>query len=236
MRHDVFVFVGGLWAHWASIVFGSVLSLIVIVVEKWALKEVKWKHVSWVMLAAIVVSCFLTWRDEYTSAEWRGGEIIRINAQLDDKNKEVEQLKSRPPIVVQSKTDPELIRAMGLIEKHLSQVEDQPVLSLKKRALRLSSDILKFYDERKKGEPKMPFQFKDRQEQENWFNSTVYYSTQTQDNYLSIYGGRVREVLDDLKEKGLTDPTLDAMTQFKVGAALPDEVAVRIAALAQKLP
>jgi hypothetical protein len=41
------------------------------------------RHVMWIMLVAVSVSCFVAWRDEYTSAEWRGNRIANLESQLE---------------------------------------------------------------------------------------------------------------------------------------------------------
>ena len=81
--HDLFIFILGLWSHWAALVTGSAISIVVIIVEKKLRRNIEWKHVIWVMTCAIVVSSFLTWRDEYTSAQWRGTEIARLNGVIE---------------------------------------------------------------------------------------------------------------------------------------------------------
>ena len=79
MLRDMFVFVSGLYAHWAALFGGTILSVAIMYVEYRRNKKILWRHIVWVMLAALVISCFLTWRDEYRRAESSGTEVARLN-------------------------------------------------------------------------------------------------------------------------------------------------------------
>jgi hypothetical protein len=103
MRHDLFVFLLALFDHWIAIVSGGVLSVVVIFVEKKFHRTISWKHVAWVMVTAFVVSCFLTWRDEYTTAERRGNEIGRLNGIIGQMR---ETKPPQPAVAVFAECDP----------------------------------------------------------------------------------------------------------------------------------
>jgi len=62
--------------HWIALVTGSVFSLYFLFPEKRRKKQVA----VGIFLAALMLSMFFAWQDEYTSAQWRGNEISRLNA------------------------------------------------------------------------------------------------------------------------------------------------------------
>jgi len=68
--------------HWLAVVTGSTVSLFMLIWEKKKEKQIKWKYVLGIFFVGLVVSIFFAWQDEYTSAEWRGREISRLEEEL----------------------------------------------------------------------------------------------------------------------------------------------------------
>jgi|ERR1017187_1909949 hypothetical protein len=102
-------------------------------------------------------------------------------------------------------------------------------VDLKKRALALSSDILSFLMERKRGEPILAGR-------DNW-DAVVRYGNDTGALCVQKFGVSSIAIRDELSQHGLHDGLLDDMLRYQThNSMIYEEIAKRIGVLAQGLP
>ncbi len=94
MLSKVLIFVLAVVSHWQSYVTGGVVTGIVAFAER----VFDWKMPKWAFIAVfggvfLLVSFFLAWKDEYDQAQ----QVPVLNAQLQDEDKEIKELKEKPP-------------------------------------------------------------------------------------------------------------------------------------------
>src|ERR1700730_237416 len=195
----------GVWIHWTPILTGGVFSIIMLILNK----PIRRRHVAWIMLIAMFVSCFWAWRDEYTSAEWRGMEVVRLSAVLANQQSHVNELESAlsqkdRPIILQPQTAPEILKLMAQLVTQASQAKSAP----RKRALHLSTDILTFWVERTKSEPPFPAPLKRAPEElkkliDEWDQNHRAWSKDTESEYLLRFGPRISSTVEDFRSAGM---------------------------------
>lgn len=93
MQSPVWIFLLLVWKHWEPLVLGGVVGVIVLVLEHRTKKPIRWKFLGYIMLVALLMSCFRAWREEYASAEWRGHEISRLQGVVQTKDSQIQDLK-----------------------------------------------------------------------------------------------------------------------------------------------
>jgi hypothetical protein len=94
MFSDILVFLVAVVSHWQSYVTGGSVTGLIAVVERlsdW--KMPKWAYATTFLGVFLLVSFFLTWRDEHTEAL----KIPVLQAQLQDRDKQIKDLKEKPP-------------------------------------------------------------------------------------------------------------------------------------------
>jgi len=76
----------------------------------------------------LVLAFDQAWQDQYTSAEWRGGEISRLTASMQSKDAEIAQLRNEVmqkdrPVVLQYTSDPEIAKLMKRQEQEIANMK-----------------------------------------------------------------------------------------------------------------
>ncbi len=84
MAGHFWLFLSSVWVHWAPLLTGGLFSILMLIVNK----PIRRRYVIWVMATALFISCFLAWRDQYASAEWRGRENYRLSAIIAERDKQ----------------------------------------------------------------------------------------------------------------------------------------------------
>ncbi|HWF39731.1 MAG TPA: hypothetical protein VG322_14500 [Candidatus Acidoferrales bacterium] len=125
MPSHFWIFLTEIFSHWVTFVTGSAVSLIILVKEKYTEVTVKWKAISAVFFLGVTFSIFFAWQDEYASAVWRGTELAKSNALVDEKGREIHQLESQI-----SQKDSYITQLGGLRDSTFSQlVKSQGVIN-----------------------------------------------------------------------------------------------------------
>jgi septal ring factor EnvC (AmiA/AmiB activator) len=159
MVHQFMSFLWMVFSKWQGYVTGGGITALLVVGERLAGKTLPKKvFVAIFVLSFLLVSMFVAWREEYTSAEWRGGEVSRLSAVSQAQQNQVQQLQSElaqkeRPIILQQQPNPEISKLISLQEQEISKMQDK-LPSPKKRAYQVSNEILKFLEERTKAQPK----------------------------------------------------------------------------------
>jgi hypothetical protein len=94
MFSELFMFLLAVVSHWQSYVTGGVLTAILVFVERlsnW--KMPKWAFVTMFGGVFLLVSFFLSWRDQERLAQ----QVPGLQAQIQDQSKQILDLKTNPP-------------------------------------------------------------------------------------------------------------------------------------------
>jgi hypothetical protein len=129
-----------------------------------------------------------------------------LNSKLSSQEQQIKRLENRPP-VVEAKTDPNVLRLLQIFQKELDEIPPSAKLSLKKRGLQFTTDLLNFLGERAKGEPPIgPEREKVNPEWERYMRETIslYYS-----RGFSI---KAIQLIGEIKSQGIRVP--NATEQF----------------------
>lgn len=256
MTSNALVFVHEILRHWLAIVTGSGVSLFMLVKEKWSGKPIRRKAISAIFLAGLLISIFLAWQDEHTSAEWRGGEIQRLTGLTQQQDNQIEGLSSLlaqkdRPIVLQQ--DPEIKALLKGQQAEIGALRKE-VPSPRKTALQLSNDILLFTEAARKNDPaeasfaSRPDWDTGKSQQENERIATQFYQQltraeiawmqQTASAYDLKFGTRVADLAQQAKDAGISDAS--SVEDMCVGATgntyVMEKCGARIGALAHRLP
>jgi septal ring factor EnvC (AmiA/AmiB activator) len=242
----LWIFVLAVWHHWEPLVLGGVVGVVIFLYEHRKKEPIPWRLIGYIIAAALLVSCFSAWKDQYTSAEWRGAEIGRLTTLLQAKNDQIGQLQDElrqkdRPIVLQTTTDPEIIRLLNQQERELARLKTE-LPSPKKRALQASNDLLRFLTERERAEPTFPIpdrnmtpdEFSKQQQAfeqayEQWMNETRAES-QTR------FAVPLAQVLQDMRAENIDVGRAAAFCSFFNGNLFGIQgCATDIGVLAQKL-
>ncbi|MGH9688825.1 MAG: hypothetical protein ACRD5K_17220 [Candidatus Acidiferrales bacterium] len=245
MWTNALAFLSEIVAHWLALVTGPVVTLALIFIDKKLKREIKWKHFVALFLIGVPVAMFLAWQDEHTSAGWRGDQILRLTAQIQDRDSQIRLLKlelatKETPITVQAAPDPEVEEILRRQDEELRTLRSE-IPSPRKRALQLSHDILGFLADRLKVEPNnTAFEnaptrqeavkaLHDSEEQDDrWMR-------ETESEYELHFGARVVSFMQDMQSSGLNVDGLQPC-QFPMGNTFAiEECGARIGALAEKL-
>lgn len=245
MSNSLFVYASELLHHWLALFAGPVVTVVLLVLDKGLKREIKPKPFVALLLIGIPIAMFLAWRDEYTSAEWRGSDITRLTAQLQDEDARTHALSGQlaakqQPIVVQAAPDPAVEELLERQDRELRALKSE-MPSPRKRALQLSNDILKFMADRRKSEPNLtpPVGLTKagynqalneiNQKYTRWLH-------QTGAQYDVRFEARLQAVIDDMQAAGIKTDSL-RICVFSNGNTLAMEACgARIGALAEKLP
>lgn len=187
------------------------------------------------------IAIFFSWQDQYTSAEWRATELLKANAVLSEKDHEIGALqtalaqKDRPLVIT---TDPEITKMLNRQERELAQLKDS-LPSPKKRALQLSNDIFKFYDNRMKNQPHFPEQTPVSEQERNqqlaqFSQASEQWMHETGTAYNREFSSRVAILLEQMREAGLKEPGIEMCTESMGNTYSVQHCAARIGALADK--
>lgn len=77
------LFVSGFLGHLVTLLAGCAVTVIMAVIEKRILKRaISLKLEIGVLMCFVLFACFQTWRDQYTSSEWRGQRILALEQEL----------------------------------------------------------------------------------------------------------------------------------------------------------
>jgi hypothetical protein len=76
---DILRFIGQVFGHWVS-AWGGIALMIIAMIEALRDKKVPKRLFFGAAIFCLVIAMFQAWRDEYSSAEWRGYEIVRLSA------------------------------------------------------------------------------------------------------------------------------------------------------------
>lgn len=131
--------------------------MLIAMYEAWKEKKTPKRLFFGAAIACLVVAMFQAWRDEYASAEWRGGEIKKLTGLLEGRDGELSNLRNQlaqkdRPLVLHYSPDPEITKLILHQDQELSKLKGE-VPSPKKKALQLSNDLLKFLSDRMKAQP-----------------------------------------------------------------------------------
>jgi len=246
MWNHVLVYFSEIVNHWIAIVTGSAVSLFILIKEHRSQTPVKWKIIVTIFVAGCLLAMFFAWQNEYTSAEWRGGEIERLTAAIQAQQAQIQNLQTLVaqkdrPIILQQQTDPAILKLVERQDAELARLKSE-IPSPRKKALQLSNDILKFLGERQKDEP--TFQFspttttdewnqhmqQERQAYTAWMNQTAAESRER-------FALRVADVLEDAKENGIDTSRIQGICEFYNGNTFALQTCgVNIGSLARQLP
>ncbi|HKV05107.1 MAG TPA: hypothetical protein VJO53_08380 [Candidatus Acidoferrales bacterium] len=246
MKDHVLVLATEVFHHWIAVVTGSAVSLYILISEKWRDKPVRWKTITGIFFAGLVFSIFFAWQDEYTSAEWREGEIQRLagltqaqDTQIKQQQKELQD-KERP-IILQAQTDPGIRALVERQDVELSKLKSE-IPSPRKQALQLSNDILKFLAERERNEPQE--QVTTTTTREEWNNQMQQFEQQystwmkeTAAESQQRFAVPIAEVLEAARGAGVDASRIQGECEFFNGNKFGLQMcAVNIGTLANKLP
>jgi len=79
----IFTFVVGIFSHFITLLAGCLATVAIAFTEKRILKRpISLKLEIKVLLCFLFFACFQTWRDEFTSSEWRGQRIIELEQEV----------------------------------------------------------------------------------------------------------------------------------------------------------
>ncbi len=239
--------VAGVIDHWVAIVTGSSVSLFILVKEKWSDKPVRWKTILAIFFAGFLISLFFAWQDQYTSAEWRGGEVSRLNGLIQGRDAEITNLRNElmqkdRPVVLQYATDPEITKMLNRQDQELAKLKNS-LPSPKKRALQVSNDLLKFLAERNRAQPQfpMPNTTGTKEEfikQQNAFEQAyVQWMNETSAQAQTRFAIPVAQVLEDMRTENIDAGSGGNLcTLFNGNTYAIQSCATTIGVLAQKLP
>ena len=246
MASHIFVLFREVIGHWLAFVTGSVVSVGILIWEKWKKREVKWKTIVAIFSIGLLVSLFFAWQDEYTSAEWRKVEISRLSGILQVKDAQIQQLQSQVaakdrPINLQVQTDPQVLELITRLDEDLANTKSK-LPSPRKRALQLSKDVLMFLADRMRTRPSFPVWDRNRTSEQlvQALNDTdkafTKWTTDMVEDYHLRFGVRVDAVIEDMQMAGL-DPTEIRRCDFSNGnTEMIQSCGSRIGAIAEKLP
>jgi hypothetical protein len=65
MIREIWKFLTGVFRHWGPLLTGGVFAVSILLVEHFSGKPLSWQAISRIMLVALGVACYRTWRDEY---------------------------------------------------------------------------------------------------------------------------------------------------------------------------
>jgi hypothetical protein len=245
MSSYFWVFVTEVFHHWIALVTGSAVSLGILTWEKRQKTEVKWKTITTIFLAGLALSLFFAWEDEYTSAEWREGEIYRLSGLLLGENSQIQSLQSQlvakdRPINLQVQPDPEIHTLLARQDAELLKLKGE-LPSPKKKALQLSNDILRFLSDRMKTKPNPPIfngtANEQRVQMSNEFEqSFLKWMSETASEYQIRFGPGVSSIIDDAQSAGLSAENIKICIFSNGNTFEIQECGSRIGALADKLP
>lgn len=204
----------------------------------------------WIIAAVcIFIATIQAWHDEFKRAE----AFSSSNSQLTGENNSLRQerdsltnklIDKERPTIVQTTPDPQI----GELLKRFEEDEKKYRPSPRKAALKLSTDILKFYQDKLKSEPPIPQeapgmtqeQLKDAQTKyELWGKSVA-------SEYVTRFGSRTRSLIDDMLAANF-DPAGGDVPKMQNDCSHPPEngsrlvrmmeyCGSRIGAIAEKLP
>jgi hypothetical protein len=96
MLHQLTLFLWLVLLKWQGYVTGGVLVAILAVAERKTGRQLPWAVFKWIFgVFFLLLSVFLVWRDQYTSAEWRGNRVVELSAELAESASQVAQLKAQ---------------------------------------------------------------------------------------------------------------------------------------------
>lgn len=245
MWSNFLVYVSEIFGHWLALVFGPVITLVLVFAEKWLKWDVRRKHYVIVFLIGIPFAMFFAWRDEHTSSEWRGKQITRLTAEVQDRDMQIRALNNeletkQRPIVVQAAPDQAVEALLARQDRELRALKNE-IPSPRKRALRLSNDILAFLAARMKVEPNESPPVGMTKQQ---FLQAIKVSEQRYDlwardtasQYQVQFGRRVETVIDDMQSAGIKTNRIQMCLYSNGNTFQIQDCGARIGALAEKLP
>lgn len=105
MLHQLTLFLWLILSKWQGYVTGGVLVAILAVVERKTGKPLPWAVFKWIFVVFfLLVSVFMVWRDQYTSAVWRGNRVVELSRELAESNSQIAQLEATPAVPIQRVT------------------------------------------------------------------------------------------------------------------------------------
>jgi hypothetical protein len=247
MSDHAWVLVTQIFQHWVALVSGSAVSLFILIKEKATDKPVRWKTIVSIFVAGFFVSLFFAWQDEYTSAEWRGNEVIRLSALTGAEGEQIKLLQTQlsqkdRPVVLQYVTDPAIMRLLNRQEQELAELKTE-LPSPKKKALQVSNDLLRFLADREKAEPPFPLPTgamttPDDFRQQMTIHEQAYlkWMTETATESQTRFAVPLAEVLQDMKAENIDVGRANGLCTFFNGNTFGiQDCATTIGVLAQKL-
>jgi hypothetical protein len=63
---DLLVFIRMVGNHWSPLVTGGGIVAMIVILERYAGRQISWRVVRWLVVVSVVVAIFMTWRDEHT--------------------------------------------------------------------------------------------------------------------------------------------------------------------------
>jgi len=244
MGSHLVIFISEVLTHWLAIAGGSVVSLGLLAWEKWSGTPVKWKTILLIFSLGVAVSLFFAWQDEYTSAEWRGGEVIRLSATNKGDEDQIKVLQGQlaqkdRPITLQYATDPAILKLLNRQTEELAQLKSE-LPSPKKRALQVSNGLLKLLADRQKAQPGFPFPTESmtqddvRKQQNTYEQAREQWTNETLSAAQSQFALPVAQVLQDMKDENI-DLGKATECRYWVNDFMIQGCAMAIGGLAQKL-
>lgn len=230
--------------------FGGIALVIIEALKKvprtkeWA-ERLRWEF--WAIAAiCIFIATFQAWHEEFRQVEI----LNSTNAQLAGENKNLKQnndtLTNRiaekdRPIIVQAAPDPEVQSLLIRQDKELANLKNS-LPSPKKRALQVSTDLLKFLAEREKVQPSFPMPHANMtteeftQQRDAFTQAYVRWMNETATECQTRFAIPLAQVLEDMKAENINVDNLASMCAFFNGNTfMIQSCATGVGVLAQKL-
>jgi hypothetical protein len=244
MPANLWIFFLSVWRHWEPLVLGGGVGVFIFVYEHRKKEPIPWRLIGYIMAGALLVSCFSAWQDQYTSAEWRGIEISRLNGLMQGKEEQIKNLQNAlmlkdRPVILQYATDPEIAKMLERQNKELAKLKDS-LPSPKKKALQLSNDMIKFMATTNKNSPSPPIPH-NPMTRDQWDAAERQYEQQFEQwarsaiaDYQMQFALRIATVSEDFRNAGIGD--IYTCQNSPVNTLSMERCATIIGALAEKLP
>jgi hypothetical protein len=242
MLSHVFSYIAAIFDHWLAS-WGAVGLLVVAMIEKLH-KPISKKWFIWAATSCALIAMFQAWNDEHTRADQLSSDksaLVGANNTLTKENGHLGDLlrEKDKPIIVQAAPDPEVDKLLKRQDEELTNLKTQ-LPSPKKRALQVSTDILKFLGDRVKNQP--TFFPTTGETGEDWRRQNDQFSqdymkwmNETAAKYQVQFAIPIAEVLQDMKSEGIDISGVDICNVSNGNTFAIQKCGVGLGTLAEKL-
>jgi hypothetical protein len=244
---ELLLFVKVYLSNWQSYATGGVVTGLISVGERLFGKPLPKKAYFLIFVVSFSLAAFfLAWRDEFRRADG----LASSNSQLSAENGLLKQtngtltsklMEKERPIILQATPDPQIEKLLRRQDEELAKLKNS-LPSPKKRALQVSTDLLKFLTEREKAQPSFPMPRDNTTREEftkqqdgfeqaylQWMNGTA---TESQ----ARFAIPLAQVLEDMKAENIDTGNVSGFCTFFNGNTFGiQNCATGIGVLAQKL-